>query len=351
MSILFLLLFIPSLPSARAAGERSGRPHFDPLPHCGSQHRPCIPYQGGKVMSTTRTYAIFWLPKGRHFEPHGSDLRYERLLVQFLGDVGGTPYYGLLTQYSRSPRGKPVKNGPIRNVSAFAASYLDTTPYPTAATEPDPLPESDFRHEIDAIAAKEKWPIDMTSLFFVYVASGVWVCGTLPCKYSPDFCATHWGLSDGPVIAAVEDPTKPRCTPVFRHTPNRDPLADTAIDFSSRELFEAVTDPWPCHGWTVKCGSNLPPLEIGDLCERQYGHRNPDGSDLVLRDHTYLVQKEWSNRAGKCVLASSRYPPPRPSSGGIPADVVVAIVVGLLTTALVVALAVVTMRRRQREFG
>jgi hypothetical protein len=298
-------------------------------------------------MSATRTYAIFWLPPGRHFEPHGSDVRYEQLMSQFLAEVGGTPYYGLLPQYSRSPRGKSVKSGPIRNLSTFASSYLDTNPYPKAATEPDPLLDTDFLHEIQVIATKEKWPIDMASLFFVFVASGAWVCGTEPCKFSPDLCAMHQGYPDGPILAAIEDPTKAHCTPLFRHTPNRDALADMAIDFTSHELFEAVTDPLPCRGWTTRCGFLNPGLEIGDLCEHQYAHRNADGSDLVLHEHTYLVQKEWSDRAGSCVLPTSRYPPPK--SGGVAADLLAAIVLAVLLTVLTALVTLLTLRRRRGE--
>lgn len=332
---------------AHSPSASTARPR---LPRCDSHHRRCVPYRGGTVMSTTRTYAIFWLPPRDHLERHGSDATYERLMVQFLRDIGGTPYYSLLTQYSHSPRGKLVTNGPIRNVSTFSGSYLDRSPYPKAGTSLDPLVNVDFLQEIQAITAKTKWPIDTTSLFFVFTAAGIRSCNSVPCKYSPDFCAAHFGYPDGPFFAVIEPPYRDGCQSLFHHTPNRDPVADRAIDLTSHELFETVTDPWPCRAWITRCGYDTTGLEIGDLCQDQYGRRNRDGSNLVLHDHTYLVQKEWSNGDARCVLFSSPFPPPPSpsSSSGFPVEIVVGGMLAALLTVLVAALALVQRRRMAR---
>src|SRR5579872_1116389 len=77
---------------------------------------PTVGYHGGPVMRRSTTYAIFWLPAGTHFEPAGSDTRYENRVRSFLRDVGDTSYYNILTEYSKN-RGAIVRGGPIENAS------------------------------------------------------------------------------------------------------------------------------------------------------------------------------------------------------------------------------------------
>src|SRR6202035_2652982 len=46
--------------------------------------------------------------------------------------------------------------------------------------------------------------------------------------------------------------------------------------------------------------------EIGDLCESMtsavFAQRYTDGADVFLNGHPYLIQGEWSNALGRCVL-------------------------------------------------
>ena len=240
-----------------------------------------------------------------------------------------------------------VKNGPIRNVSVFGGSYTDLSAYPKAGTSNDPLVDTDFLHEIQVIAAKAHWTMDASTLFFVFTAAGIRACNSAPCKYSPDFCAAHFAFPGGLYFASIEAPSRNGCTSLFHKTPNHDPVADTAIDIVSHELFESITDPLPCHGWITKCGYDTSGNEIGDLCERKYGHRNSDGSNLVLGTHTYLVQKEWSNRDGRCVLPSNLFPPRKPpsSSKGSPPDLLIGGISAIVLT--VVAAMLIWSRRKQ----
>jgi hypothetical protein len=89
-----------------------------------------------------------------------------------------------------------------------------------------------------------------------------------------------------------------------KQTPH-DPVTDSAISIGSHELFEAITDPVG-QGWCDNAGYR--PLggigpnwcqdgEIGDKCAYNLGPQNPDGSNLTLNGHAYVVQREWSNRA------------------------------------------------------
>src|SRR5262249_52990646 len=65
-------------------------------------HRPCSPvqYHGGPVMHTSNAYLIFWLPKGYTYEPvGGSNAHFQALMQRYFRDIGGSSFYGLLTQY------------------------------------------------------------------------------------------------------------------------------------------------------------------------------------------------------------------------------------------------------------
>ena len=43
--------------------------------------------------------------------------------------------------------------------------------------------------------------------------------------------------------------------------------------------------------------------EIADLCFEHYGPIRSDGSNVTLSNgHRYIVQEEWSRRAGRCAL-------------------------------------------------
>ena len=62
---------------------------------------------------------------------------------------------------------------------------------------------------------------------------------------------------------------------------------DTLTGVSSHELAEAITDPSLQTWWVPNSGQ-----EIGDICNRQ-----------TVRLGGYLVQTEWSNSQGACVIA------------------------------------------------
>src|SRR5205085_2403588 len=62
-----------------------------------------------------------------------------------------------------------------------------------------------------------------------------------------------------------------------------------------------VTDPQG-DGWFYVDGKG----EIGDLCNFDVGtKRASDGSNVNLNGHPYLIQQEWSNADGGCVLSSN----------------------------------------------
>ncbi len=69
----------------------------------------------------------------------------------------------------------------------------------------------------------------------------------------------------------------------------------------SHELMETVTDPSvgnSNYAWVDSSGS-----EIGDKCNFAFGSTDAAGADLYANGHPYIVQQEWSNRAGACAMS------------------------------------------------
>ncbi|HET8907997.1 MAG TPA: carboxypeptidase-like regulatory domain-containing protein, partial [Ktedonobacterales bacterium] len=131
------------------------------LPVCASKC-PTLGLHNGTIMHHLTVYLDFWLPSGFTFEPNGSSRHFEQLMAQYFQDVGGTPFYNILTQYYDVP------GGPVRNTVTYGGSYVDTRSYPRAGTQWDPLYDSDIRDEISHVmGAKHAWTPDPDHLFFV----------------------------------------------------------------------------------------------------------------------------------------------------------------------------------------
>jgi len=78
--------------------------------------------------------------------------------------------------------------------------------------------------------------------------------------------------------------------------PNSDALGDIAVNVTSHELFESVTDPY-FNAWAASDTQ-----EIGDKCSSSFGAIADDGGDVLLNGDSFILQTEWSNSAGHCVI-------------------------------------------------
>jgi len=268
-----------------------------------------VSYHGGPVLGAPTTYVVFWLPRGHTFEPgqQGGDARYERLITRYFRDIGGTPYYGILTEYSSDPAHHAlVAGGPIRNRSPFGGAYVDTVPYPWERRQRGVV-DTDVV-VADAVRAAG-WRLAPRNIVVVFTAAGV---------QRGAACAFHDFYTHGArtvVYAFVKDVwSLAGCRAGLRASgvargPNGDIYADTAISAAAHEQFESVTDPLGASWHTT--GANY--AEIVDLCPTP-GPLAPDGHNVTLHGHPYLVQEVWSNAAGRCVLSAetqrgaARYP-------------------------------------------
>ena len=266
-------------------------------------HCPAFTYDHGTVMHTYSAYVIFWLPPGKHYEPQGSDSRFERLVERYFQDIGGSDLYNVITQYWDE------EHGPIQNSVTLVGTYTDTHPYPHTGTESNPLTDQNIQDEIARVRQSQGWLASPTSAFFVVTGYGINECGSSDsCTFSRNdqgFCAYHssTGTQSSPMIYAYI-PVVPGCDylPTYSShpSPNGDRLADAVLSSISHEQFESATDP-RFDGWFTDRANDG---EMADLCVDHFGVVHSDRSNVTLSNgHHYILQEEWSLADGTCVLA------------------------------------------------
>lgn len=286
IAALALLALLPA--SAYAASgqhhnSRHHRPHF--FFHRQAQHAaPAasgnnLNYGGGPVMGgTTNVYAIFW-------EPTGSvSANYNSLIERYFNDVSGTPLYNNNTQYTDS-------NGNVPSNTRLAGTWVDTSAYPES-----PLLDSDIQNEVTNAQNTNGWTSGIDNIFFVFLEQNQDLC--FDSSYSQcasnSFCAYHNYFGTDTIYAAMPYAASFSCNP--GSSPNGDD-ADQTINVTSHEQMEAATDPL-LNAWTDSSGQ-----EIGDKCAWQFGPLDSAGGDVNWNGDEYIVQEEWDNTAGGCVLA------------------------------------------------
>jgi phosphate-induced protein 1 len=268
-------------------------------------------FHHGTVIHRLTVYLLFWLPKGYALEPSGNNSRFKHLMEQYFQDVGGTPFYNILSQYYDE------QGGPVRNVVTLGDSYIDTQPYPVAGTQSDPLLDGHIVHEIDNVLDLKKgaWITDDDHMVFVFTGYNVQECSGITsndgCTFlrnaEADFCAYHSNsFSNGLIYSYI--PVVDGCLDVpSTRSPNNDPIADAVISTVSHEQFEAVTNP-TLGGWFDGAAHEG---EMADKCVRLYGPLGDDGGNVTLANgHRYVVQSEWSLHDQSCVLSLG------PTTGG-----------------------------------
>jgi hypothetical protein len=271
-------------------------------------------------MASSSSYSIFWLPSGTHYEPSGNDATFEGLISRYFQDVGSSSFYALLTQYSTNPaNGTTVSGGPIANSSSYAGTWIDTTSYGGKGSASNPLLDADIQSEVARAISSNGWQPGPSSMFFVFTGLDVQSCidashTICTSAAQSQYCAYH-GFGDGANASSsviyANMPDISGCAALIPVSPNGDQYADSVINVTSHEQFEAVTDPMI----TAWYDNGAAGYEIGDECAWLFGPYGSSG-DLLLNGHPYIVQQEWSNAVSACALTYS--PPAAP---GAPAGV------------------------------
>lgn len=235
----------------------------------------------GPVIHKLVVDEIFWLPKGYTYDKDTSDAQYELLMRRFVSDLGGTPYYNIVTQYPDSTGVAPVNS-----------VTLDDWVVDTANSYPNdvPLTRNDVRKEVNRMVAKRSWTEDGNHLFIVFTGHGIRVW-----KARGGY---HDALAAGSTLtyfAAI-----PVEKPLGGASPNGDAQADGEIPLLSHEIFEAVTD--PAYNFHGKAWQDSNGKEISDKCETAAANlaRNAEGANIYLHGDPYRIGSRWSNYVSGC---------------------------------------------------
>ena len=270
-------------------------------------------YHGGPVEKTTTNYAIFWEPYGSTVSPNFNSLN-QRLFT----DVGASSLYGMMTQYYQISNNQRQF---IQQQSTFSSAnvFVDQGFYTSQI-----LGDGDIQAEVTHAMSVKGWTAGVGKEFFVFTAQGQKTCTAYNYCSVAQFCAYHDEFTNnGSVVLYAMmpylDANAAGCNSatVGTSSPNNDPAADNVMTAVSHELFETITDPRPqtsiawCDNlytpvffgiFGATCGSQSKGGEIGDKCNQQFGTRMPDGSDISINGHPYILQQEYSNRANGCSM-------------------------------------------------
>ncbi len=234
------------------------------------------------------TYANLILQYFEDFCNDGPMLLLVRQYTDDLGPMGQCHVFGDQTWYSYQPfPNNPLSNDDIQDIVDKALDTLQIQPG---------VPGSD--------------PPFMDTEVLVFTPFGVGSCdGSGNCFPGGNVCAWHGSTLFGPVeVAYANIPDTGSATGcgigTFNKTsPTSDPFADAAINMSSHESIESITDPLS-DAWYFNDGAH----EISDECNFDFYGLEPDNSNVHLgtgalkTGDPFLIQTEWSNANGGCTL-------------------------------------------------
>ena len=220
-------------------------------------------YGGGKLLTASKTYAIFWGPSNQF----PSDL--VGGITKLLGGFGGSNYLNIAAQYL-----------PVAPTSTFEGSIFDPSAPPSHGLS--------VAEDVAEVAKVITTP-DPNGIYLVYTSNFPQL----------NYCAYHAaGVINGVIVQTGYLPNTDGvagCDPGDLFPVNRYGEGTRSIaDSTAHEFMEATTDPVPYGGWADKNR-----LEIGDKCNFVYG-----GPVKLANGSRWQIQEEWSNAAGGCVQGS-----------------------------------------------
>lgn len=233
-------------------------------------------YNGGPTITSAKVVFIFWGPSFSN--PGSPDFAYAQTLIAFRNQLGTTPEYQTITEYSGIQ---------LSNLGTGTADWFDTSAPSANVTDTAVQGEVNLylaSHTFDASTVYEV-VLPSTS----YSSSGTATsCGGSNLQY----CAYHSWIGSGASATKYAIQPYPSCSgcqyPGWSAVQNLE-------HFVTHETREAATDPtgtgWlDAYGFEAddECAWNPPPFLVGD-----YGY-----------------QFEWSNAANNCISYPNAGPPP-----------------------------------------
>jgi hypothetical protein len=221
---------------------------------------PQLTYRGGPLLPAVQVFIFFW---GTAWQ--GAQAALVQQLNQFFDFVLTSPLLDQMGEYSVA--GMTVGQG-----SRTGSVILSTDP-PNTIADGDVQQLIQQEISIDSAVAQPT----PNSLYFVYLPPGVTISldGAASCS---KFCGYHSDINGQIFYAVMPYPDCSGCTSTLT-------VSDALTTTSSHELCEAITDPVPGQGWYDDQNG-----EIGDICAWK-----------TKRLGAFMVQLEWSNKAGQCI--------------------------------------------------
>ena len=261
-----------------------------------------IIYHGGPVLGTVvghpvHLYFIYY-GKWSTSDPGGP-----AIMHNFGSNLGGSPYWNILTTYKEPTSGKT-----IQNALNLHGEYTDT------GSQGSNLSDTTLQTVVKTAISGGHLPLDANAVYEVLASSEV--------NETSGFCSAYCGFHNEMTVsgkavkyAFVGNPV--HCTAYggvadcqgdsnnISHSPNNDPGVDAMISVIAHESEEATSDP-NLNAWYFATGA-----EDGDECAYKYGTTFPigNGSDgnVTLGGANYLIQENWIGPGGtagqKCALS------------------------------------------------
>jgi len=223
---------------------------------------PQLTYRNGPLIENAEVFTIFW---GSGWGKHPASTLISQV-NDFFAHILTSSLIDQLAEYNVP--GQTIGHG------SFIGTISITTP-----TLRRSVSDAAIQHMLQNLIATDPsvpQPSPNT-LYFIYVQPGTKVIqgGGASCQV---FCGYHNDIS-GRIFYAVMP--YPGCTGCTGNLETFAALTST----SSHELCEAITDAMPGEGWYDDTNG-----EIGDICAWK-----------TKTVGQYTVQREWSNKANKCV--------------------------------------------------
>jgi hypothetical protein len=275
----------------------------------GPAQTASLGYEGGQVLHTNRTHAIFWEPAGSGLAyPEG----YTAIVAQFFQNVAAdshlpTNTYGLTGQYTDA-------SGPAVYDSTWGGEVLATDPLPNN-TCAEPLgngpgwsvciDDEQMQSEIEHVIAADHLKTGPNDIYFLIMPPGLGACesgGPADCalggKTAGSFCGYH-SVTDNSrfLYAVIPYNAQPGHCQSTNPRPNGNPV-DPTLSTISHEQIETITDPYG-DAWVNPNGD-----EAADICITTYGPAlGGSGSSAyneVIHGGHYYLQAIYSNWDHAC---------------------------------------------------
>jgi hypothetical protein len=263
-------------------------------------------YHGCQVQNTPQVYLSLWGSdwKGVAYQPA---IRY---VQGFFGNVGGSGWLGVTTQYCSGAVSAPTAScspnmAPITNpVGQLKGTWVDTRPvsFSTPASACGVGGPGDG--VCDVIQAAQRAadhfkPLPKGAVVMVLTPSG-----RSPSAFGRSWCAYHSAtLNTGVAFGYI--PYMPDAgASCGRNAVNAGGTFDGFSIVGGHEYSEAITDPFPGYGWIDSSSS-----ENADKCA--WGNHL---ANVTLGGRPYAIQQTWSNAIGGCQTSGPSSQGPQPNS-------------------------------------